>query len=264
VSKRISKAPQREVRMTVTDLEVRASSGSDGGKTIAGHAARFDSPSEILVDWWEGAFREVIDAGAFSKTLEEPPDVRALINHDPNLVLGRSASETLRLEQDDEGLAFEIDAPDTTFARDLEVSMDRGDINQMSFAFRTIKDSWGEDHDGIPLRHLQEVSLRDGDVSVVTYPAYQATDAAFRALQAGMTPAPVLERIVADVLDVDRRSRLFPELADAEDLTDESRAVVRRAVDALTDLLSAAEPTAPTVPLAVRRRQLEILDLTLA
>jgi len=149
----------------------------DGGDTplIRGHAAVFDLPSEDL-----GGFRERIAPGAFAKTIQSA-DVRALFNHNPDYVLGRNKAGTLRMSEDSKGLAIEIDPPDTQFARDLAVSMRRGDINQMSFGFRTLSDKWAK-VDGEWLRTLLEVELFD--VSPVTYPAYPQTDVAARSLEA--------------------------------------------------------------------------------
>jgi len=142
-----------------------------------GHAAVFDSWSQDL-----GGFKEIVRAGAFTKTLQEA-DVRATFNHDPNYVLGRNKAETLTLGEDKEGLAVDIDPPDTTWAKDLRVSMGRGDINQMSFAFRTIKDNWWTE-DEESKRELLELSLDNGDVSIVTYPAYEKTRVSARTQKA--------------------------------------------------------------------------------
>ncbi len=151
-------------------FEVRAD-GDDEGR-IKGHAAVFNKLSVDL-----GGFREQIAPGAFKKTLREA-DVVALFNHDTNYVLGRKRSKTLGLEEDDEGLAVDIKVPDTTWANDLTVSMKRGDIDQMSFAFQTVKDRWEQNADGQLIRTLLEVKLFD--VSVVTFPAYPQTSAQAR------------------------------------------------------------------------------------
>lgn len=154
--------------------EFRVDSTEGAQPKMYGHAAMFDSLSGDL-----GGFREMIAPGAFVKSLESA-DIRALFNHDSNIVLGRNKAGTLRLKEDKNGLAIEIDPPDTQAARDLIVSMSRGDINQMSFGFRTITDKW-EKRDGEWLRTLKEVELFD--VSPVTYPAYAATDIAVRSMQ---------------------------------------------------------------------------------
>ena len=150
-------------------LEVRAGKGHS---MIAGHAAVFNSLSEDL-----GGYREQIAPGAFAAALGG--DVRCLFNHDPNLLLGRTLSGTLRLAEDKIGLAIECDLPDTAQARDLMELMKRGDITQMSFGFRVLNDVWAM-ADGNPIRTLQAVELFD--VSPVTFPAYPQTDVGMRGL----------------------------------------------------------------------------------
>ncbi len=152
-------------------------SHEDGDKrTIVGHAAVFNTLSEDL-----GGFREKIAPGAFKKAIEKD-DVRALLNHDPNIILGRNTAGTLRLKEDKKGLAIELDPPDTAAGRDLMVSMERGDITQMSFGFRTIVQEWDESDQNNVVRTLREVDLFD--VSPVVFPAYPETDVALREYRA--------------------------------------------------------------------------------
>jgi len=156
-----------------TGLEVRAGEGGETPPVLEGYAAMFDELSEDL-----GGFREQIAPGAFTKALGG--DVRALFNHDGNLILGRTKAKTLRLDEDQRGLRVEITPPDTSAARDLMKSIERGDVDQMSFGFRTMKDSWDE-VDGELIRTLIEVRLFD--VSPVTFPAYPQTEIALRSMQ---------------------------------------------------------------------------------
>ena len=159
-----------EKELRCFDVELRMT--EDEHPRIVGHAAVFDKWSEDL-----GGFREKIRAGAFSKTIKEA-DVRALYNHDANYVLGRNKSGTLKLAEDSKGLAIVIDPPDTQWAKDLQVSMKRGDVSQMSFGFTTVKDEWNNEDKKNIERELVEVRLFD--VSVVTYPAYPQTNAQVR------------------------------------------------------------------------------------
>lgn len=141
---------------------------------IRGYAAVFNKMSDLL-----GGFREKIAPGAFKRTLKQA-DVRALFNHDPDNVLGRTKNETLSLREDDKGLWMEIEPPDTAQARDVMTLIQRGDVDQASFAFRVIKDTWTNQGDGeTPIRTLDEVQLFD--VSAVTYPAYPQTSVDVRA-----------------------------------------------------------------------------------
>ena len=156
-------------RIAFSNMEVRAS--EDGTKLI-GYAAVFDSPSEPL------PFTEFVRRGAFTKTLNDGADVRLLIDHE-GVPLARTKSGTLVLTEDDRGLLVESDLdPMNPDAARLISALRRGDISQMSFAFRTVKDNWSDDR---LTRELREVQLFD--VSVVTFPAYESTVAELRAKQ---------------------------------------------------------------------------------
>lgn len=158
-----------ERRFAPTEFEVHQR--ATGGAVISGHAAVFGRLSRNL-----GGFVEQIDPSAFDKTLADNPDVRALINHDPSHLLGRTRSGTLRLSKDSTGLAYEVDAPDRSDARDLLISMERGDLDQSSFAFFMVDDDWSTTERDFPLRTVTAASIHNGDVSPVTYPAYEDAD----------------------------------------------------------------------------------------
>lgn len=228
--------------------EVRLHGGDDGPK-IGGYAAVFNAPSETLSSFGM-TFIEVIRRGAFSKTLQEA-DIRALVNHDPNYVLGRNKADTLQLTENRKGLAVEIDPPDTQWARDLMTSMKRGDVTQMSFAFQVLQEKWTENHtDRTLLRELQEVQLYD--VSVVTFPAYPDTSAVVRSLyeEAGIN----LEDISSVLLRA--RAGVPPSCEDGDCL--------RAAIAALTERLP-REPafTTPEDP-SLLRYQLDLMERSLS
>ena len=151
----------------------------DDGSTLVGHAAVFNTVIDL------GYFREQILPGAFKKTLADNADVRALFNHDPNIILGRTKSGTLKLREDDTGLLSEISMPDTTHGHDLMASVKRGDIDQMSFAFQAVQEKWDETDENNPIRTITEARLFD--VSPVTYPAYPTTDVSARSAEAILT-----------------------------------------------------------------------------
>ena len=173
----IAKPLDEKRTIAYSNLEVRA---EGNGNTLIGYAALFDSPSEPM------PFIEYVKRGAFSKTLNDGADVRLLINHE-GVPLARSKSGTLALEEDERGLRVEADLdpmnPDS--ARILS-AMKRGDISQMSFAFRTIKDSFNADRS---VRELREVQLFD--VSLVTFPAYEETVAELRSRNNSVIVPPV-------------------------------------------------------------------------
>ena len=152
-------------RRTFTVRDVEARQADDGTMTLRGYAAVFNEASVPL------PFIETIAPGAFRKTLSETPDVRLLINHE-GLPLARTKNGTLTLTEDDRGLYMDATIADTSEGRDLYKLVERGDVDQMSFAFRVIRQKYNEDRSQ---RTLTEVSLADGDVSVVTYPAYPTT-----------------------------------------------------------------------------------------
>jgi len=160
-----SKMTKKIERRTFTIKNVEARQAEDGTMRLSGYAAVFNNDSVPL------PFIERIAPGAFRKTLTETPDVRLLINHE-GLPLARTKNGTLRLKEDETGLYMDADLPNTQAARDLYTLVERGDVDQMSFAFRVIRQKWNE---GRTERTLTELSLADGDVSVVTYPAYPTT-----------------------------------------------------------------------------------------
>ena len=147
------------------EIETRMEEGET--VKVVGHASVYNTMSEDL-----GGFREIIAPGAFDDVLEN--DVRALINHDGNLILARTTSGTLALSTDEKGLRYEFEMPETSYGKDLAVSMKRGDITQSSFAFTVADDSW-ETRDGMDVRTINKVK-RLFDVSTVTYPAYPDAD----------------------------------------------------------------------------------------
>lgn len=164
---------KKEIR--VLGKELRVKRDSEGKGKIAGYAAVFNSLSENL-----GGFREKIEPGAFKNAIPKS-DTVALFNHDSNIVLGRTSAGTLSLKEDKTGLFMEIDPPDTQAARDLMVSIERGDIKQQSFGFTVNSDIW-ETVDGEEIRTIKEVEELF-DVSPVTYPAYPDTTVALRSLE---------------------------------------------------------------------------------
>lgn len=165
-------------RRTFEIDDLRAQPNDDGLPIIRGHAAVFNQWSGDL-----GGFREQVAPGAFIESLDTD-DVRALFNHDSAIVLGRNRSGTLRMHEDETGLAVEITPPDTASARDVVKLIERGDVTNMSFGFRTIQDRWAT-NEGIDERTLLKVRLFD--VSPVTYPAYEQTDVSVRGLDVALS-----------------------------------------------------------------------------
>ncbi len=152
-----------------SDYETR----SDGHEfVVRGYASLFRSVYPVNGGPDAGGWNEEVDRGAFDKTLSGNPDVHFLINHEGKS-LARTKSGTLTLSTDKTGLVSEarIDRR-TRDGQDLEISMERGDLDEMSFAFRTVRQSWSEDRSD---RRLLEVNIDKGDVSVVNNGANGAT-----------------------------------------------------------------------------------------
>jgi len=229
---------------SVRDVEVRQA--EDGTMSLRGYAAVFDEPSVPL------PFIETIAPGAFRKTLSETPDVRLLINHE-GLPLARTKNGTMTLIEDDRGLYMDAQIADTSEGRDLYKLVERGDVDQMSFAFRVIRQKYNEDR---TTRTLTEVSLADGDVSVVTYPAYVMTSveareqmkAALQAMKEGRDISPeamdALKAIFSDLSEgheyIMRSLQMMTEFLSMEDSTykDDEDEEMQRAVDVVGDYVS--------------------------
>ena len=148
---------------------------TDEPPVIEGHAAVFDKFSEPFF-----GFIEKVAPGAFARAIREKQDVRALVDHLPSSILGRTKSGTLTLREDSRGLRVRIQPPGTTLGRDTTESIRRGDIDQMSFGFMVKKESLEREAgpNGEDVRIIEDVDLFD--VSVVTFPAYPDTDVGVR------------------------------------------------------------------------------------
>lgn len=187
---------RRSFEISGIDIEYR---GETKAPVLRGHAAVFNSLSQDM-----GGFREQILPGAFTDSLKD--DVRLLVNHD-GLPLARTISNTLKLSEDGRGLVIEASLePSDPDVQRLLPKLQRGDVSQMSFGFsvRPGGQDWAKDDEGRVIRSLKQVRLFD--VSVVTFPAYTATDVAVRELRAwqavsmaSSTARPNLLRALADL-----------------------------------------------------------------
>lgn len=162
---------EMEKRIFQTDFVIREEpDGEEKRQVIEGYAATFNEPYDIC-----GWFDEIIAPGAFRNAINGS-DPRGLINHDRNLILGRKSSGTLELLEDEKGLKYRIYPPDTSYAKDLLVSMGRGDIKESSFGFTVEKEEWKEEKGLKAVRTITEIGLLY-DVSPVTFPANPTTEA---------------------------------------------------------------------------------------
>lgn len=216
-------ASKQQERRFVPKAEVRLEEGSDG-PILTGYAAVFETWS---VDLW--GFREKIRKGAFKKTIKEA-DIRGLINHDSNLIFGRSAAGTLELKEDDDGLRYESPLDNgISYVSDLIKSVGRGDISGNSFTFEAVEEEWKfyDDRDKLDERVLTEVRLFD--VGPVTYPAYPQTSLDIRA-------------ITGETLELDRLNYLIFRVHRGHELPDTELEFLQRSIKTLQSYLPGQEP----------------------
>lgn len=155
--------------------DIRAEDG-DKGRILRGHAAVFEKLTQPM--GWIEKFREKIARGAFANSIKND-DVRALWSHNIDYVLGRTSNNTLTLREDDKGLAFDLDLPDTQWGRDAYTLIKRGDVTGMSFGFSVKADEWVKGEEGKPhIRTLKEIKLYE--ISPTAFPAYEQTDVSAR------------------------------------------------------------------------------------
>ena len=143
--------------------------------TVTGLAIRYGSESRDL-----GGFREIIQRGAVAESLANPEvDQIALWNHEPRLILGRRSAGTLRLTDTVEGLAFEIELPQTSYGDDVRKLVERGDLKAMSFGFTVVPggEKWTT-RDGVKVRTLSAIQIHE--ISLVSDPAYLETSVKMR------------------------------------------------------------------------------------
>ena len=163
-----------ETRELLTNrIEIRED--DDGKRTLTGYAVKWEKKSKVL--GYFRKFREQFRKGAFADSLEKD-DQRFLWSHDTSKVLGRTKNGTLRVEEDDIGLRFELDLPNTTLGNDTYESIKRGDVDGVSFGFRVESDEIHEPDDDLPLRTVTKARLLE--VSAVAFPAYPDSEVSAR------------------------------------------------------------------------------------
>lgn len=157
---------KKEIRdLSTEDIEIRET--EEGNRIISGYAVKWELKSQVLGMYYK--FREQVKKGAFLQSLNDD-DQRFLWSHDTAKVLGRTKNNTLRLKEDDVGLRFELDLPNTTLGNDTYESIKRGDVDGVSFGFQVEDDEVEEPDDDLPLRTVKKAKLLE--VSAVAFPAY--------------------------------------------------------------------------------------------
>jgi HK97 family phage prohead protease len=184
----------------IFNIENKFETREDGQEVVVGYGSIFNSRSENL-----GGFFEYISPTAISEETIEKSDVRALINHDPNLVLARSTAGNLSLSVDEKGLRYEFEIPETSYGKDLSINMKNGNINQSSFAFTVGSDEWSTDEDGYDIRTITSID-KLYDVSPVTYPAYSQAESDLVVAQRGLVMYKEKQEIKDEENDLVARS----------------------------------------------------------
>lgn len=204
-----------ETRVNHTQFEIREEAE---GMRFSGYAAVFNSPSEPL------PFTEVIERGAFHKTLRSKNDVKFLWNHDSGEILGSTRAKTLALIEDERGLRVEGLLPNTSRGRDVAELLRRGDVDSMSFGFSVPAggDDWSKDGSQRTLK-----SVRLHEVSLVAFPAYPGT--------AGLQSVRGLDKIAQRAeVDPDQLADAWIKVEEGQSLSEEEGRLLKQVVDALT------------------------------
>ena len=226
-----------ERRTNDVTFEIRASEIDPDKMTFTGYAAVFNSPSEPL------PFTEYIMPGAFKRSLKSRNQIKLFVNHNMDRVLASTRSGTLKLSEDSKGLLAEAQLPPTTDGRDLSILMQRGDVNSMSFGFSVPArgDKWSDD--GMK-RELHQIRLHE--VSIVTgFPAYEATTATVRAIDALATRTGI---------DPDKLADALTRLEAGETLQTDHAGIINEAVEKLKENTPNTDEL-----LEIKRKQLDLL-----
>ena len=197
-----------------TDLRAYNLDEDSSKRMVGGYAIVFNSESRDL-----GGFTEFVAPEALNRALERNSDVLALYNHDYANILGRQSSETLRLYKDEKGLRFELDLPDTSLGRDIYELVKRGDLKGNSFGFTVKRDSWKK-KEGKVYRTIEEIKDLY-EVSIVSMPAYEATDLMKRSFDEfideadKVKPNEVTEEVVEETIQEEQTEEKIEESNDS-------------------------------------------------
>lgn len=226
-------------------LEYRQISGDDSeirsageGMSFTGYTSRYGSPSEPL------PFIETVEHGAWTRSLKAKNEVKSFINHNTDLVLGSTRSGTLRFTDDERGLMTGIDLPETTYGRDLSISIQRGDVSGMSVGMSVVRDEWSSDY---TKRRIIEARLHEASV-VTGFAAFRETTAAVRAL-----PMIALRTGVA----LDALADAMSTLESGAELSEDQKNVLLETIDR-SSAKAEPEPPALRVPLSLLQKQLNL------
>jgi HK97 family phage prohead protease len=239
-----------ETRTVAAEFEMRDDT-TTGAPVFEGYASVFNQPYDM------GPFWEQVDRRAFDRTLQMQPDVRLLIDHEGQ-PLARTKSGTLELSTDDHGLHVRsaLDPSDPDVQR-LLPKMRRGDLSEMSFAFRVPAggDEWDYSSDRTT-RTLRELSLAGGDVSVVTYPASPTTSASLRSKDLHEARCLFVEQAARELragralsqANIDKLAEVLKQLATADEALDAAQPALAEVLGVPNPDADDAEPDADDAP----------------
>lgn len=160
--RRLTKKSEKR-NLTASNVEIRE---EEGKRTLTGYAVKWEMKSHAM-GWRQ--FKEQFKRGAFTESLTNN-DQLALWSHDTSKVLGRTKNGTLRLFEDEIGLRFELDLPNTTLGNDAYETIKRGDVDGVSFGFNMLKQEWDENDVENITRTILKARLLE--ISPVAFPAY--------------------------------------------------------------------------------------------
>ena len=179
------------------NTELRAYKSEEGDKmAVEGYAIVFNSESRDL-----GGFTEIVAPNALDGALESNTDVLALYGHDYQNVLGRQSAGTLKLSKDERGIKFNLDLPNTQLGRDVYTLVERGDLKGNSFGFTVNRDNWDKDKSGKVVRTIEEVKDLF-EISIVSLPAYEATELTMRSFDTFNAESHVNEEVIEEGTNV--------------------------------------------------------------
>jgi HK97 family phage prohead protease len=215
----IKSEPERRY-LAIEKAEMRVKT-TDNKRILEGYAAVFDVWTNI------GWFKEIIRKGSFSETIRND-DIRALWNHNPDFPFARNTSGTLKLSEDDHGLHYEFEIPNTTYGNDLIENVNNKTVTQNSFGFSILDEKWGKEN-GDEYREILKVMLYD--ISPVTYSAYPQTSLNMRSIfnQSG--------------LNFENLAAIFNRFQRGLPLSPEDRAIISASIEKLKSYLPIPEQT---------------------
>lgn len=173
-----------DLEVRTINIEVRAEKVNDKPH-IKGVSPVYEAMSEDLGGW-----REIIHRGAFSRSINNETEILSTWNHDTGRILGNTRSGTLKLEEREDGVHFDIDPP--AHAADVMESIQRGDVHSASFGMNVLRDNLQEDTDGLIVRHIFEARLRTVDPCAI--PAYSQSSSEVRSKVEAMKNKPELNK----------------------------------------------------------------------